>query len=125
MRMAEVLNSPSFRLGFDPGLMVPKSRRTKPVTIGTIYFIGPEAGIVKIGFTNDLPTRLKRLQMGSPVPLFILATAEGRPMTDEGAYHRRFIQWREHGEWFLRTVDVDAEIALLNAPKGGIHADKE
>jgi hypothetical protein len=103
--MATVLKAPHFRIGAGSLYVAPKSRRTKPVPFGIIYFIGPEAGMVKIGFTSDLPTRLKRLQMGSPVPLYVLAQVEG-PATLEREYHARFAAARAHGEWFMRAIDV-------------------
>jgi hypothetical protein len=83
------------RLG-GAGSVVPKCRQPKPAKQGTIYFIGPAEGMVKIGFTTDVATRLKRLQCGSPVPLYILARVDG-PSTMEREYHRRFEFARAHG----------------------------
>lgn len=91
-----------------------KTRSKKEALIGIIYFIGPDEGMVKIGFTNDLQTRLKRLQCGSPVPLKVLASISGQPQTLEREYHTRFASARQHGEWFLRTIAVNAEIERLN-----------
>ena len=102
------------RVDADP-YVLPKSRRKKPSAIGTIYFIGPEQGMVKIGFTNDLGTRLKRLQCGSPVPLRVIAAISDQPQSLEREYHVRFKSARQHGEWFLRTIEVNAEIERLNA----------
>jgi hypothetical protein len=104
----------SLTIGGPVDYVVPKSRSKAPAPIGTIYFIGPEQGVVKIGFTNNLDVRLKRLQCGSPVPLYVLARIEGQPQTLEREYHARFASAREHGEWFLRTIDVNEEIERLN-----------
>lgn len=103
----------SLVIGDIGGHVAPKSRRQRAVPTGTIYFIGPEQGVVKIGFTNDLKQRLRRLQCGSPVPLYVLAAIEGQPQTLEREYHERFKAAREHGEWFLRTIDVNEEIERL------------
>lgn len=111
--MATVLKMLDWRVGLGTETFAPKSRRKQAVPHGIIYFIGPRDGLVKIGFTGDLPIRLKRLQCGSPVPLYVIASVEG-PMTLEREYHARFKRAREHGEWFLRTVDVEAEIDRLN-----------
>lgn len=89
-------------------------RRSRPrVVDGTIYFIGPREGIVKIGFTTDLEERMRRLQCGSPVALEVIATVAGDTRL-EREYHRRFADARQHGEWFLRTIDVEAEIERLS-----------
>lgn len=72
---------------------------------GFIYFIGGHSGPVKIGFTTDLPARLRRLQMNSPRPLRVLAFRPGEPR-DELALHRQFAADRLHGEWFKRTPAV-------------------
>ena len=120
VRMREVANL----ISLDGTSYAPvKSRSKRPDLIGTIYFIGPREGMVKIGFTNDLPTRLKRLQCGSPVPLFVLAAIHDKPASLEREYHARFRSARQHGEWFLRTIDINAEIECLLNHKDTHHAD--
>lgn len=78
--------------------------------IGIIYFIGPEGGPVKIGFTASLRVRLGGLQVGSPVPLKILATLRDQPSSVERDYHERFSHLRLHGEWFILDHELQAEI---------------
>lgn len=82
--------------------------------IGTVYFIGPRAGPVKIGFTTDLPRRLKRLQSGSPVKLEVLASATEQEMVQERIYHFQFASQRLHGEWFEMTLELQELIERLN-----------
>lgn len=82
-------------------------------TIGTVYFIGPDGGPVKIGFTTNLKTRLGRLQVGSPAKLKVFAAIHDAPGRLEREYHARFWQCRLHGEWFELTDELSAEIARL------------
>lgn len=81
--------------------------------VGCIYFIGANIGVVKIGFTRCVRTRLQELQTGSPVPLSLLAIAPGG-RDKEQEYHSRFAMFRMHGEWFAMTPQVRLEIELLN-----------
>jgi hypothetical protein len=81
------------------------------------YFIGSEAGPVKIGYSGDVRERLRRLQHGSPYRLRVLATADGGAAR-ERAYHWQFRSAWSHGEWFERTPKLLAEIAWLNAGGG-------
>lgn len=63
-----------------------------------VYFL--RAGdFVKIGYTTDLASRLKRLQTGSPHELRLLVLLPGTKY-DEATFHRRFGSLRAHGEWF-------------------------
>lgn len=93
----------------DPGPV--RSQRPAPET-GTIYFIGPADGPVKIGFASRLAVRLKDLRLANALPLEVLASVEGPPRL-EREYHRRFASARLHGEWFERTPEIEAEIASL------------
>lgn len=83
-------------------------------TIAKCYFIGGDEGPVKIGYSVDVPGRLRAHQSSSPVKLRILATASGG-LQRECAYHWQFADARLHGEWFERTPEIEAEIARLNA----------
>lgn len=81
------------------------------------YFIGGDAGAVKIGSASSPVERLASLQCGSPIPLRILAVAAGGYAV-EREYHRRFESARSHGEWFQRTPEIEAEIARLASLQG-------
>jgi Meiotically up-regulated gene 113 len=78
----------------------------------TCYFIGGETGPIKIGFTDDLPRRLREIQSHSPVKLTVLASVGGGIFA-ELEYHERFAAHRLHGEWFERHPDIVAEIERI------------
>ena len=65
---------------------------------GIIYFICGGEG-VKIGFSTNHNIRLAALQSASPVPLTLTAQIAGT-LQDERALHKRFKDYRLHGEWF-------------------------
>lgn len=72
---------------------------------GKIYVV-QSGSCVKIGFTaGGLTRRLSELQTGSPVPLVVLATVEGKKF-QERDLHRRFRPYRVSGEWFRFEGDV-------------------
>ena len=56
-------------------------------------------GLVKIGFSTNVPKRLKSLQTASPYRLEVLATWAGTD-ADEKALHLKFAEYRKTGEWF-------------------------
>jgi hypothetical protein len=64
-----------------------------------VYFIGTDAGHVKIGRSTDVQGRLASMQTGSPMPLKILAVVDGGRWL-EREYHAYFKDHRLHGEWF-------------------------
>jgi hypothetical protein len=68
---------------------------------GYVYFIeAPSVHRIKIGWAHgDLRVRLSGLQVGSPVPLVILAYMRAL-FEREAELHRRFASLREIGEWF-------------------------
>jgi hypothetical protein len=90
-----------------PAPMTPQGRQS------FVYFIGGENGPVKIGTTGDPGGRLDMMQIGSPVPLKMLALVPGNEAT-ERRYHRQFEASRLHGEWFERTTEMLTEIATAS-----------
>ena len=82
-----------------------RSRKLKEV----VYFIGAEAGPIKIGVSCDPAKRLRTLQTGHPVPLMLLAVVPGG-VGVERALHRKFADLRVRGEWFARSPELIAEI---------------
>ena len=78
------------------------------------YFIGGDAGPIKIGKSLDPQSRLKQIQMCSPIKLRILALAPGGGAR-ERAYHCQFGEHWSHGEWYDRHPDLMAEIDKVNA----------
>lgn len=79
-----------------------------------IYFVGSEAGPIKIGIATNVQSRLAALQTGSPVRLSLLASVEG-DLSREYLYHSIFHKHRLHGEWFEPAQPILDEIAAIGA----------
>lgn len=77
-----------------------------------VYFVGGDAGPVKIGYTSELPLRLRSLRNQSPVPVRLLGAVHGGRDV-ERAYHSQFASSRLHGEWFERSDDILDELAKI------------
>lgn len=72
------------------------------VVASHVYFIGG-AGLVKIGFTQDLRVRVRALQADSPVELELIRWVECQHFTArpfEELLHGVFATYRRRGEWF-------------------------
>lgn len=78
-----------------------------------VYFIRAAGGPIKIGKANRPESRLKELQTGHHAKLEIAATCPGG-LDVEQAYHKRFAEFREHGEWFSPHPEILAEIERLS-----------
>jgi hypothetical protein len=81
---------------------------------GFVYFIGGGVGCIKIGWAKNPAKRLKALQTGSPIPLYLLAVVAG-PCALEREYHQRFKAHWSHGEWFARHFELNDHINELAA----------
>lgn len=82
---------------------------------GTVYFV--RAGDrVKIGFTANLPVRLRRLRAGSSEPIELVRTIE-TTADRERLLHDRYRRYREHGEWFRLEGSLAAY--LMSAEQTG------
>jgi hypothetical protein len=78
-----------------------------------VYFVGAaEEGPVKIGFTCELPSRLRSLQNSCPIPIKLLAAVQGGRDVEK-AYHARFAADRLHGEWFARSEAIIGELVEI------------
>jgi hypothetical protein len=77
-----------------------------------VYVIGATKGPVKIGRTNDISSRLIRLQVGHPEKLRVLAKFDGGAEL-EAALHARFSGSRLRGEWYKRTTELREFLANL------------
>jgi hypothetical protein len=83
------------------------------------YLVTAEGShLVKIGVAKDPKSRLKSLQTGQPMDLYLMWSVEG---DYEHALHARFAEYRHRGEWFdLRGLGdpVAAVTAAINEIKG-------
>jgi hypothetical protein len=83
--------------------------------IYALAYLGDETGPVKVGFCKGVPgsheallalrARMKKISIGSPVPLVAVALAGGE-MRDERELHRVWRSQRLDGEWFKREGAV-------------------
>jgi hypothetical protein len=79
---------------------------------GWIYIVGAVgAGMVKIGFTRNPPTRIKALRADAAWTLLVLRLVPGS-VSDERALHRRFAEHRDHGEWFRLTAGSSLDVFI-------------
>lgn len=81
-----------------------------------LYFIAC-GDLVKIGRSVDPASRLTALATGAPGELRLLATFPNLGAR-ESECHRRLQHLKVHGEWFLRTGEVDS---LIREFRGAIH----
>jgi hypothetical protein len=82
-----------------------------------VYFVqGVDGGLIKIGESGDVISRLRDLQACSPAVLRLIGVLEitsgsvGRQGT-ERAWHQKFADHRRHGEWFAPVPEPLAAIA--------------
>jgi hypothetical protein len=101
-----------FRRRFKEWLDLRERRATEKISeqTATIYIIeAPGMGRYKVGFTGDIRRRFASLQVGSPIPLAVIATFPGN-VADEREIHRKYAAFSAHGEWFDLTQEQVAEI---------------
>ena len=78
--------------------------------IWRVYFMhAPDVGLVKIGATSSLESRLRALQNGSPVPLVLIGLIDGDKSV-ERELHNHWAHLRAHGEWFQASEELVAYI---------------
>jgi len=74
----------------------------------SVYFVGSGklgAGLIKIGYAEDVAARLSSLQVGSAEPLHLLGDLPGDREAEEWL-HNRFGHLRVRGEWFLPAPEL-------------------
>jgi hypothetical protein len=85
------------------------------IAVAKVYFIAaPSAGLVKIGHSFHPGHRLRGLQTLSPVPLTLLGSIPGGQKA-ETQLHRRFADYRSHGEWFRLEGDLAEYVREVTA----------
>lgn len=89
-------------------------RRKRKGSASQVYFIlASVTNMLKIGTTEQyVGRRLRALQTGSPERLAIIATIPG-DCTLERELHKRFVGYRQHGEWFEFTGELAEYVRSL------------
>jgi hypothetical protein len=81
--------------------------------------VAPYRRAYKIGMSRNPQSRLSTLQTAHPRTVFpsvLISVVEGEVSSREAALHRRFNDWKIHGEWFwLSDEDVDDLVAMMSA----------
>ena len=71
-----------------------------------VYFMVNERhGFCKIGYSLNPEKRLKELQTGCPVPIFIKKTIVG-DLKLESKFHKYFRKYKSNGEWFYMQGEL-------------------
>lgn len=82
-----------------------------------MYFLAG-AGLIKIGISTNLKSRVRSIRNSSPVELELLAIRPNSPSVIEGMFHARFDHLRRHGEWFEDNGEIREFIqSLIRAGK--------
>jgi hypothetical protein len=79
---------------------------------GCVMYFLAGAGLIKIGISTGLTSRLRAIRNSSPVPLELLATLPSNNV-HEGFTHDQFAHLRKHGEWFTDDGEIRAHIENL------------
>lgn len=86
-------------------------RRPHRSLSGKVYFV--RAGdAIKIGYSKEPKSRIRRLQTSSAVDLDVLGIIDGT-MDDEKSLHCQFEYLHLRGEWFQTSPELLAHIATL------------
>ena len=89
-----------------------------------VYYIqAKDGGRIKIGYAEFPASRLKRLQMGSPVELVLIAVQEGNHLTEK-MIHNEFRHSRAHFEWFENTDELADHINKNAIKLADLNPDK-
>lgn len=87
-------------------LMAEEKAARRAEAVWRVYFMhAQEAGLVKIGATSSLNSRLMALQNGGPVPLVLIGLVDGGKSV-EREIHNQWAHLRSHGEWFQASADL-------------------
>jgi hypothetical protein len=88
---------------------IPKSPKLADLSKVTMYFLAG-AGLIKIGITTNMVSRIRSIRNSSPVPLDLIGEMPGCTLY-EGFAHHRFRHLRRHGEWFVDDGEIRAFLA--------------
>lgn len=98
---------------------------TATTAVGTVYLISNQAGLHKIGITQDWSRRSRELEVGTKTAVVLTATVI-RPKALELALHRRYKPQRlPQTEWFqLAPVQLQEVISVIEAEAQRLKGDK-
>jgi len=81
-----------------------------------VYFVQAETGQIKIGFSCNMPSRLRQLRTACPVELKLLGVVEGNK-AKERVLQEQFYQYNIRGEWFNPSPELCSAIKNLIDPR--------
>jgi uncharacterized phage protein (TIGR02220 family) len=70
-----------------------------------IYFVSDKHNHIKIGFSKDIKSRIKDLNVASPYELELVFAEEG-DIKDERKLHKKFSNYCKNGEWFRDCKEI-------------------
>jgi hypothetical protein len=71
-----------------------------------VYFLEAVGlGLVKIGFSRNVPKRKYSVQSSCPVPVRVIGLMKGTEATEKDL-HKRFREDQRQGEWFLLSPKI-------------------
>jgi DNA-binding XRE family transcriptional regulator len=79
-----------------------------------IYFVQSESGLIKIGHSSSVKTRLVSLQVDNPERLTLLAEIKGSRKTEQ-EIHNKFSHLKVRGEWFKSDKQIFDFIAEMSS----------
>ncbi len=83
------------------------TRKVERKKIGFIYFIQMSiGGPIKIGWAENIFSRVKELQVGCPHELVVLSKVSSVTRACESQLHRQFRHLHFRGEWFLPAKEL-------------------
>lgn len=102
--------------GREPSVVPAQRKPTAPEPVqSVVYFVEAVGlGMVKIGWTLRIKTRLRTLQCASPSTLRLVGVAPGGHK-DERVLHKMLRRHRVRGEWFTFDSEIDHLIDRLKA----------
>lgn len=93
---------PTVAVHEDPRLIAIRRRLRYNFRSGIVYFVQHPNGLIKIGFTANLPKRFRELQL-TEHPDIVFLGAVRASLRYEKRLHRMFYSYRWYGEWFEPT----------------------
>jgi hypothetical protein len=98
---------------FDHARTLPRKVELADPELSSVYFLAG-AGLIKIGVSTNVQSRVRSIRNASPVSIDLLGTVPGGTL-GESFLHVSFAHLRRHGEWFEDTPELRHHIALCIA----------